>query len=187
MVSLAEAAQLIVEDQASEARRRLGAARDSVTERINPRPRHRVRNGLVSVTGVALLATVAFGLLGRRRSVAPSPVEQAGMAATESRQEQPDDDGGVTAVSDVVAAGASAVKTGVQAVQEDVALGATTVKDAPADAVHEKVDAAKEKVEAVKENVTGKLVRVAILAGAGLTAYILVMSVLVALIVNWIV
>lgn len=47
--------------------------------------------------------------------------------------------------------------------------------------------AAKDKVEAVKEDVTGKLVRDAVVAGLGLTAYILVMSIIVALLVAWIV
>lgn len=76
------------------------------------------------------------------------------------------------------------MKTGAQAVQDDVVLGAATIKEAPAEAVHEKVDATREKVEAVKEDVVGKLVRVGVIAGVGLTAYILVMSVAVALIVD---
>jgi hypothetical protein len=53
--------------------------------------------------------------------------------------------------------------------------------------VHEKVDATKDRVAAVKENVAGKLLRVGVIAAVGLTAYILVMSMLVALIVDWVV
>ena len=182
LVALGTSGQQLVHDQVEEIGNRVDA-------RIHPRPKHRVRNVLLSVAGLATLVTVALGLVGRRKSVAPSPVQQAGAAATDRRNEREAaaaDDGLSSQVGDVLAAGASAVKSGAGALQDDVALGATTAKDAPVEAVHEKVEATKEQIAAVKENVTGKLMRVGIFAVAGLTVYILVMAVLVTLIVDWI-
>lgn len=162
----------------------LDNARHSVSARIRPRPRHRLRNTLLGVAGSLVAIAITAGLVGRRRSTEPSPLARAGTAARDSLATGTEDQGGVT---EVVAAGAAAAKSGAEAVGEDVTLGARTAKDAPADAVRERVEAGKDKVEAVKEDVTGKLVRLAVVAGLGLTAYILVMSVVVALLVAWIV
>jgi hypothetical protein len=185
-VSFANVVQRMAGAQALRVGRQVEMTRDSVSARIHPRPQHRIRNSLLGVAASIALTTLAAALLGRRKSLAPSPVQQAGTAAKETRRQEPREDDGV-GISDALAAGVSAVKTGAHAVQEDAALGAATIKDAPGEAVHEKVDATKEKVAAVKENVAGKLIRVGIIAAIGLTAYILVMSVLVALIVSWIV
>ena len=84
-VSLARIVQQLAQQQAGRVGRSAERVRDSVSERVHPRPRHRLRNSLLGIAGCLGLATLVAGLLVRRGGSASSAFGQADSAAERAR------------------------------------------------------------------------------------------------------
>ena len=134
-------------------------------------PKHVSRNVALVVVGAVGVVVAAFEIVGRRTSWGVSPLKEGGSAARDATRQ---DEGAVT---NAAVAGVAAAEAVADAAEQDVRVGVETAK-------HAVTEVAKEHVV---RPATRKAVKLAVIAVAAGSFYVLVMAVLIALLVDWVI